>query len=311
MGRSAYSSDFKVYLICYRLRTMINQRITTNGESVIYVGGGNSVMTQAAPNPEVRGFWREKVLLPGETADDFVEWTEAECDAWQTAIDARPEIPQAFVDMWIEASTAAGVTYGGYNRQTRLLWLYDIHDITYAEARPIMELAAGRHNQGVALQLNATPGDSPRVRALMPMVLVGAQMPALYGESLLEGMMFFGQRAASYPKSWSEWSYSGSLASLRRVEGIIDMQNCQGTPYGFKAPKLEHVRIRGLKTNFHLISAVLSAESLAYLVEKAANTAEISVVVDPAVMSKLTDGPQQWQQILTAATAKNISFTTP
>lgn len=290
---------------------MINQRITTNGESVIYVGGGNSVMTQAAPNPEVRGFWREKVLLPGESADDFVEWTEAECDAWQTAIDARPEIPQAFVDIWIEASTAAGVTYGGYNRQTRLLWLYDIHDITYAEARPIMELAAGRHNQGVALQLNATPGDSPRVRALMPMVLVGAQMPALYGENLLEGMMFFGQRAASYPKSWSEWSYSGSLASLRRVEGIIDMQNCQGTPYGFMAPKLEHVRIRGLKTNFHLISAVLSAESLAYLVEKAANTAEISVVVDPAVMSKLTDGPQQWQQILTAATAKNISFTTP
>ncbi len=290
---------------------MINQRITTNGESVIYVGGGNYVMTQAAPNPEVRGFWREKVLLPGETVDDFVEWTEGERDAWQAAIDARPEIPQAFVDMWVEASTAAGIVYGGYNRQTRLLWLYDIYDITYAQARPIMELAAGRHNQDQTLSLNASPGDSPRVRALMPMVLIGTQMPALYGEHWLEGMMFFGQRAAGYPESWSEWSYSGSLTSLRRVEGIIDMQNCQGTPYGFKAPKLEHVRIRGLKTNFHLISAVLSAESLAYLVEKAANTAEISVVVDPAVMSKLTDGPQQWQQILTAATAKNISFTTP
>lgn len=147
MGRSAYRSDFKVYLICYRLTIMINQRITTNGESVIYAGGGNYVMTQAAPNPEVRGFWREKALLPGETVDDFVEWTEAERDAWQAAIEARPEIPQAFVDMWVEASTAAGIVYGGYNRQTRLLWLYDIYDITYAHARPIMELAAGRHNQ--------------------------------------------------------------------------------------------------------------------------------------------------------------------
>ena len=66
---------------------MINQRITTNGESVIYVGGGNSVITQAFPTC-YRTFHTAVTCNVDET-DRWTEWTAEQRAAWEK----NPPVP--------------------------------------------------------------------------------------------------------------------------------------------------------------------------------------------------------------------------
>lgn len=88
---------------------------------------------------------------------------------------------------------------------------------------------------------------------------------------------------------------------------------------------LTEIRISQLRYNIWLSdSPLLSLASLQYMVTHATNPSAITITVHPDVFAKLTGDTTnpavaaltpaelaQWQQILTAATAKNISFTTP
>lgn len=95
----------------------------------------------------------------------------------------------------------------------------------------------------------------------------------------------------------------------------------------WRCESLETVWIKSLYGNISFPhSALLSPESVSYLVENrtTAHTDVITVTVHADTFAKLTGDTTnpavaaltpselaQWQQILTAATAKNISFTTP
>lgn len=332
MGRSAYSSDFKVYLICYRLRTMINQRITTNGESVIYVGGGN-FFTQAKPT-NFHQFWTQKILLEDETVADFKEVTAAERSAIESADAEWTRPPQSFIDLWnnacIDPLTKRAV--GRYNESTGYFELNGLTDITYQQAMDIYRYTSN----GVRLD-----GEKiivygfAQFRTNLP-PSSGAywiQINNLFSSnSILEVVrlpQFYSSGVQLEPNTRSAFEYCYKLREIINVmkapAHVSDAYTWYGT-FG-KCFALETVWIKNLYGNISFAqSPLISSDSISYLVENrtTANTDVITVEVHADTFAKLTGDTTnpavaaltpselaQWQQILTAATAKNISFTTP
>lgn len=100
---------------------------------------------------------------------------------------------------------------------------------------------------------------------------------------------------------------------LRRIRGIIYLGNDVNVAGAFdNCPKLEQVKVQNLRKNIAFAqSAMLSLETLQYLVENAANTAAITVTVHADVYAKLTDPANtEWYAVNTAAQARQISFAT-
>lgn len=114
---------------------------------------------------------------------------------------------------------------------------------------------------------------------------------------------------------------------LRQILGAIRFPNSQPTSVlnmFMNCTALEEVQLHSIGRDISLAySPLLSLASLQYLVANAANTSAITVTVHPDVYAKLTGDTtnaaasglteeelSQWQQVLTDATAKNISFAT-
>lgn len=71
--------------------------------------------------------------------------------------------------------------------------------------------------------------------------------------------------------------------------------------------KIEDLKISGLS---FADSPLLSAESVAYLIDKRSGSNAISVTVHPTTLANINQGAGDWSAIRTAAAAKNIEFTT-
>lgn len=102
--------------------------------------------------------------------------------------------------------------------------------------------------------------------------------------------------------------YFGALTT------IIDIIQCSAqfniNPFN-GCSKLENVKLSGVAANLQLSStAVLSLDSLTYLVNNAANTGAITVTVHPTIYGYLTDqsGYPDWYALAQTAAGKNISF---
>lgn len=334
MGRSAYSSDFKVYLICYRLRTMINQRITTNGESVIYVGGGN-FFTQAKPT-NFHQFWTQKILLEDETVADFKEVTTAERSAIETADAEWTRPPQSFIDLWnnacIDPLTKRAV--GRYNESTGYFELNGLTDITYQQAMDIYRFTSGAFPGNVTEDCNNTYGYA-KFRTNLPSNGVKHVLEIydmFYHNEILE--------VVRLPQYYSDGVHlhkntRGAFYGCYKLKEILNVMlapQCISSSKTwadtfYKCVLLETVRIKNLYGNISFAqSPLISSDSISYLVENrtTAHTDVITVTVHADTFAKLTGDTTnpavaaltpaelaQWQQILTAATAKNISFTTP
>lgn len=102
--------------------------------------------------------------------------------------------------------------------------------------------------------------------------------------------------------------------NLRKIIGpIILMSNAVTTVNDFwHCYKLEEIQIQKLTTSiFFKDCPLLSFASIRYIVANAANTSAITITVHPDVYAKLTDESNtEWNQILTDAAAKNITFAT-
>lgn len=127
-----------------------------------------------------------------------------------------------------------------------------------------------------------------------------------------------------------------NCSNLEKILGIIgvnDINNANSVNSFTNSPKLKEVYIKYLKVNITFQwQSELSYESLRYLVDNAANTSPITVTVHSDVYNKLTgviggdidDGEEggedwgrstepstaDWNQIVTDAAAKNITFAT-
>lgn len=112
--------------------------------------------------------------------------------------------------------------------------------------------------------------------------------------------------------------------NLRKIMGLIHLRSNIDTTMFFGCMKLEYVEIDRLKSNLNLQwSPLINKDCLTYLVANADNTAAITITVHADVYAKLTGDTTnaaaaaltaeelaQWQALVTAAAAKNISFAT-
>ena len=313
---------------------MINQRITTNGESVIYVGGGNFI-TQAKPT-NFHQFWTQKILLEDETVADFKEVSAAERSAIETADAKWTRPPQSFIDLWnnacIDRTTNPPRAVGQYNESTGYFELNGLTDITYQQAMDIYRYTSN----GVTMdELKVMGYGFAQFRTNLPPSSGSywVQINNLFSSnSILEVVrlpQYYSSGVKLQPNNRDAFAGCYKLREIINVmeapSHVSDVYTWGGTFY--KCFELETVRIKKLYGNISFAhSPLISSDSISYLVENrtTAHTDVITVTVHTDVFAKLTGDTTnpavaaltpaelaQWQQILTAATAKNISFTTP
>lgn len=311
---------------------MINQRILTNGESVIYVGGGN-FFTQAKPT-NFHQFWTQKILLEDETDADFKEVTAAERSAIEAADAEWTRPPQSFIDLWnnacIDPLTKRAV--GQYNESTGYFELNGLTDITYQQAMDIYRFTSN----GVTMDnLNVMGYGFAQFRTNLP-PSSGAYWVQINNLFTLNSILEVARLPQYYrtevqlePNTRSAFEGCYKLREIINVMKAPSHVSDAYTWYGtFRhCFELETVWIKNLYGNISFAqSPLISSDSISYLVENrtTAHTDVITVTVHADTFAKLTGDTTnpavaaltpaelaQWQQILTAATAKNISFTTP
>lgn len=311
---------------------MINQRITTNGESVIYVGGGNFI-TQAKPT-NFHQFWTQKILLEDETVAGFKEVTAAERSAIEAADAEWTRPPQSFIDLWnnacIDPLTKRAV--GQYNESTGYFELNGLTDITYQQAMDIYRYTS---NGVTTDDLNVMGYGFAQFRTNLPPSsgCYWVQINNLFSlNEILEVVrlpQFYLTEVKLRPNTRSAFEGCKKLREIINVMEAPSHVSDAYTWYGTfdRCYELETVRIKKLYGNISFDqSPLISSDSISYLVENrtTAHTDVITVTVHADTFAKLTGDTTnpavaaltpaelaQWQQILTAATAKNISFTTP
>ena len=110
--------------------------------------------------------------------------------------------------------------------------------------------------------------------------------------------------------------------ALKKVIGPIRIERVTKDISYSHPIKIEDIKFSGLKVNFQFFAKdeVINYESIKYLVDNAQNTSAITITVHPTTYGYLTGTisptsqvggtTEEWQAIVTAATEKNITFTT-
>lgn len=218
-----------------------------------------------------------------------------------------------FIDLW---NNACG-KYGKYNATTGFFELNGLTDITYEQALGIYVNTHAAKNKidFTAAFATITTG----LRTNLPFattqksengyVMDNAFRSAKIEVINLELPHYSGTQKSFRIKGLSGWVFKSK--DTKRIMGPIEFINTSPNYNGWPV-LLEEVEIYHLKTNLDMREcSKVSLASWQYMVTNAANTAAITVTVHPDVYAKLTDTENtEWNAVLTAAAAKNISFAT-
>lgn len=273
-------------------------------------------------------------MLENETVADFKEVTAAERSAIEAADAEWTRPPQSFIDLWnnacIDPRTKRVV--GQYNESTGYFELNGLTDITYQQAMDIYRYTSN----GVTMDnLNVMGYGFARFRTNLP-PSSGAywvQISYLFSLNSILEVVRLPQYYTSEVKL--EPNTRDAFTGCEKLREIINVMKAPAngsnayTWYGTfsRCFALETVWIKELYGNISFSQCpLISSDSISYLVENrtTAHTDVITVTVHADTFAKLTGDTTnpavaaltpaelaQWQQIFTAATAKNISFTTP
>lgn len=208
-----------------------------------------------------------------------------------------------FIDMWNQACTQGGNSFGRYNAQTGFFELNGLTDISYEEALLIYKRSPNAYAPFICQDL--------RVRTVLPLTRVQTQTiseTSAFEECLkLEVVDALGTVAMSSSNAFY------NCQNLREIRHPIQCDGPLPETFFHNCLRLELVKIIIKKSGtYHLeCSAHLSLASFRYLVDNSiVATTPITVIVHPDVYAKLTDANTGWYQILLDATRKNIRFAT-
>lgn len=272
-------------------------------------------------------------MLEDETVADFKEVTAAERSAIEAADAKWTRPPQSFIDSWnnacIDPRTKRAV--GQYNESTGYFELNGLTDITYQQAMDIYRYTSN----GVTMdELNVMGYGFAQFRTNLP-PSSGAYWIQINNLFSLNSILEVVRLPQYYSEVKLQPNTRDAFAGCYKLREIINVMEAPShvsdtyTWYGTFSGcfELETVRIKKLYGNISFAhSPLISSDSISYLVENrtTAHTDVITVTVHADTFAKLTGDTTnpavaaltpaelaQWQQILTAATAKNISFTTP
>lgn len=185
-------------------------------------------------------------------------------------------------------------------------------DLTFAEAIDIYSRYSKRKNTDLTRAFFAAT-----CRALLPIWSNGAiKLNSAFQSSYIRKIVFKSHETPCVVgiQNGGSWAAFHTCGFLREIDGILDF-TAEHEPLTFTfrwCDELREVRIKGLNSDAILEqSRHISLASLQYLVENATNTKAITLTVHADVFAKLTDESNtEWNQVLTDATNKNITFAT-
>lgn len=235
-----------------------------------------------------------------------------------------------FIDQWNAAWKVSGTVYGKYDPEHAPDALHPFMGneiwMTYEEAILVMEYSSGfSAYQRIAL-VNIP------IKTLLPIPLnLYDTYVDIMGMRELRAIRFIENRGNANVISQQPW-FIPDCGNLTRIEGTFNISKMDSSAcwrFLRNSGNIKEFRASGLNKHLNLqTNSKLSLATMQYLVDNASTaiTAEKPVVVtvhadvfakltgdttNPAVAALTPAELAQWQQILTAATAKNISFTTP
>lgn len=278
----------------------IQSRIINNSLTEIYVGGGNFI-TQAFPT-NFHQFWTKKILTASEKISDFKEVTAAE----KTTIENKDKEWEEPSEELIAQCKSADTDIL-YNAKTGYFEYNGLTDITTKQMRDILFSQWAIYNNRVQCPINIRTNVVPnRIYTLYAGASDCVSLMTTFVQSGLEVLKL---SRGTINVSSIATAFTSSR-KLKRIMGVLDLAHIS-TDFGvFDAFKdciaLEDVQLKNLKYNISFRdSALLSLDSIQYLVANAANTTPITVTLHLDAYARLTD------EIITAATAKQINFATP
>ena len=288
----------------------LQSRVVNGSLTEIYAGGGNFVTEAFTTN--FHTFAPKRILLDGQSADDYKEVTPAERSAIEAADAKWEEWPESTIAEW---NTACG-SDGGYNAKTGFGELNGLTDLTLSDARRI--LVYGKKALGYFAYAAYYNTEGCRTN-LPPLGIdtIQAECPELVrGNKQIEVLRIHPESNYKAPINYRTNIRRGGLAlyapNLRQIIGrfSIASANCEGIFYD--AAKLEDFRLVSLDGSISLQwSPLVNLESFAYMIEHASNTSPITITVHADVYAKLADESNtDWHALMTSAAAKNITFAT-
>lgn len=284
------------------------------------LGGGNFV-TEAFPT-NFHTFAPKRILLDGQSTDDYKEVTPAERSAIEAKDTKWVEPSQTFIDTWLALGKYGNTQVSGYNEDTGLFWLADdVSDLMPDEALEIATIAMSmRHmiRNADGLLYGAQPGTT---RAFFPIQIDGlgtASMNKFMRDQSVEKIRFYSSwsgfggriRVSSMPTAFSY------CTNLRVIDGVFDISGITNASLVLgifeHCGRLEEFRLYGLKVDIRFPqNGAISYASMEYLISNAANSKAITITVHPDVYAKLTDESNaDWHALMASAAAKNITFAT-
>lgn len=262
-------------------------------------------MTQSAPT-NFHKFYTRKILTPTENISDYKEVAASERAAIEAA-DAKWVAPSE--ELIARAETSGAV----YNRATGFFELNGLMDITVEQMKAILHTPWGIYNNRMQCPINIRTN----LRGAFPYTgyawvendldltnsFIATHLEALW---LWDDHCRVKSLGATFYNSARLKIIYGSIA-INKITDSIYLRNAFGKCYA-----LVTVRIEGLNASLELFdSPLLSLNSLTYLVNKAVNTAPITVTVHPDVYAKIQDETNtEWHALLAAGAAKQITFAT-
>ncbi len=197
-----------------------------------------------------------------------------------------------------------------WNADTNYWEIGYVKDIT-AEQMRLIYLWSNDNNVPAANQRFRTPS-TVRVIVNLNAQAQGSMQSMFYNCAGAELITLAATITVSPSTGFQSTFYNST--KLQEITGTLDLHlvttTAAMTNAFYNCTSLREVRLYKLTASGLDLSAtgVLSAASVRYLVENAANTAEIVVYVSPTTMSNITAGAGDWAGIAAAASAKDIRF---
>lgn len=219
-----------------------------------------------------------------------------------------------FIDMWNEAASS----YGTYNEQTGFFELNGITDLTYEEAMQIYGAYRTQLDRQCYMNL-------PIITNL-PFTGEGGSSAGTNIENAFYNCIEL--RNVKFGQPVYSQSVERAFCNCQKIiniSGVLDFSLTKTANNAFfNCKALVNLNVKHLKISLSFLQSLnLSYQSLRYLVDNASNTSAITINVHPDVYAKLTGDTTneaaaaltaeelaQWQQVVTDATAKQISFAT-
>lgn len=249
----------------------------------LYIGGGNSWITQSAPT-NFHKFWKRKGLVGSETPADFKEVTDAEKTVLEKTDAAWERPPQEFIDRWNYKCDSNGK----FNEKTGYFELNGLVDIPYNEA---IGIDAFDTNLLVTASDPEAFNDRWRLtdvklRTVIPIKgrSVDCYLAGQYNSSI--DIWAFGKSGIKMTSN-AELFKGGGFPDVVKILPYIQM-TVSDKKYFANCPRLTSVKVFRLRINLDLsVCPLLDYESVFYMVNNAINTTAITIYVHADVMAKL------------------------